>query len=1145
MSIIRYLSADLAHTKAWSAIAAAFAENIDAAVSTPAAVRPLLASAIADGFGGPILCVVAGEEGAARFANTAAAFLGAERVLRYPEAKVLPWIPDSRDIEGVGMRARALNALATGRSVLVVASARSLLRAVAPQGSQVFDPLALKVDDEHDMAEISTRLARMGYDRVEAASARGEFTIRGGVLDIYPSDLPYPVRAEFFGDQIESLRRFVPGTGQSIGEIDSAEIFCAREVALSGRAVERATRALASRAALSPVVTEHLELMQAGIYFNGIERYLPFLYESAGAATDYVPAAGSLIVVEPVSLFTDATKRYEEIAALARFARVNPDELYLRPSGLDLSSRRKVTMLSLMSGQGVIDARLEASRPELSTRREGFAEGMRALVERDLAIVMAASDRETRERITEELTEAGISFADIGSSTDGSGGTEGGASGTPLQRRVVHLAPIEIPAGFVMPESHLALIATDDVFPRAAAAKQRARKAESARITFTFAPGDYVVHSAHGIALFSQMERKEVMGIERDYLVLIYAKGDKLYVPVEQIHKITKYVGAEGHSPKVTRLNTTDWSKATTKARKAARKLAFDLVDLYARRAAVQGHAFAPDTPWQVEMESAFPYIETPDQLAAIADVKADMESQRPMDRLICGDVGYGKTEVAIRAAFKAAQEGKQVMILCPTTILAQQHFTTFSERFAPFGVRVEVLSRFRTPAQQRASIDGFAKGEVEVLIGTHRLLSRDVSPRSLGMVIIDEEQRFGVEHKEYLKNLREQVDILAMSATPIPRTLQMSLSGVRDMSVIDTAPSNRHPVQVYAGQWDENLVASAIRKELDRHGQVYYVSNRVRSIDDALARVHRAAPDARIGVAHGKMNEKQLESVMEAFSANEYDVLVATTIIESGIDNPHSNTLIIEDSQRLGLSQLYQLKGRVGRSHVRAFAYFLFPSADALTEQAAERLTAIRDNSELGGGIRVAMRDLEIRGAGNLVGPEQSGNMSAVGFDLFVDMLHEAVMEAKGEESAVPTSEVTIDLAVPAYLPEEYAPRMPERVRFYRRIASAADLGEIEAIEIEIAEALGPLPEPARNLLDVARVKALATEAGIESVSLEREKVVMGPLSLTDDQKARVVALRALYFAKQGTVAIPAKCEGSVMRTTLKCLGAILGSIV
>ncbi|MDP2400924.1 MAG: helicase-related protein, partial [Actinomycetota bacterium] len=397
------------------------------------------------------------------------------------------------------------------------------------------------------------------------------------------------------------------------------------------------------------------------------------------------------------------------------------------------------------------------------------------------------------------------------------------------------------------------------------------------------------------------------------------------------------------------------------------RKLAFDLVDLYARRAAVSGHAFGADTPWQLEMEAMFPYIETPDQLAAIADVKADMEADTPMDRLICGDVGYGKTEVAIRAAFKAAQDGKQVMVLCPTTILAQQHFTNFSERFEPFDVRVEVLSRFRTPQQQAAALAGFASGEVAVLIGTHRLLSRDVMPRQLGLVVIDEEQRFGVEHKEHLKNLREQIDILTLSATPIPRTLQMSLSGVRDMSVIDTSPPNRFPVQVHAGEWDEDVVSGAIRRELERGGQIYYVSNRVRTIDDAVARVTAAAPEARIGVAHGQMGEKQLERVMEAFAANEYDVLVATTIIESGIDNPHSNTLIIEDSQRLGLAQLYQLKGRVGRSHVKAYAYFLFPRTAGLTDQAVERLTAIRDNAELGSGIRVAMRDLEIRGAGSL----------------------------------------------------------------------------------------------------------------------------------------------------------------------------------
>ena len=495
-----------------------------------------------------------------------------------------------------------------------------------------------------------------------------------------------------------------------------------------------------------------------------------------------------------------------------------------------------------------------------------------------------------------------------------------------LRRGVVNIVDNDIPLGMIIPKAHLALVSAADTQGSRAASRRVRSRVDATEVTFPFKPGDYVVHAAHGIAFFRDLVRREVDGTERDYLQLEYAEGDKLFLPVEQLDRVTRYVGPEGGSPRLTRLNTSDWARAMNRARKATKKLAFDLVDVYARRAATQGFRFSPDTPWQREMEEAFPYTETRDQLAAIADVKHDMESPRPMDRLICGDVGFGKTEVALRAAFKATQDGKQVMVLCPTTILAQQHYTSFKDRFDPFDVTVEVLSRFRTPEQQKAALEGFAKGDVQVLVGTHRLLSRDVNPHDLGLVIIDEEQRFGVQHKEQLKNLRESIDVLTLSATPIPRTMQMSLSGVRDMSLILTPPDERRPVEVHVGEWDPDVVSAAIRYELARGGQVYYVSNRVRSIDEAVDRVHAAAGEARVGVAHGQMTKEELEQVMEEFAAGELDVLVATTIIESGIDNPHTNTLIIEDAQRLGLAQMYQLKGRVGRSSTQAYAYFMFP---------------------------------------------------------------------------------------------------------------------------------------------------------------------------------------------------------------------------
>ena len=688
------------------------------------------------------------------------------------------------------------------------------------------------------------------------------------------------------------------------------------------------------------------------------------------------------------------------------------------------------------------------------------------------------------------------------------------------------MVDVAIPLGMIIPKAKLALISISDT--QGSNTTRPTRRVDITEITFPYKPGDYVVHAAHGVALFKALVNQEVDGTKRDYLYLEYAEGDKLFVPVEQLDRVTRYVGPEGASPRLTRLNTADWSRAMKKARAATKKLAFDLVDVYARRSAAKGYEFGLDTQAQHEMEAAFPYVETRDQLAAIADVKADMQSPRPMDRLICGDVGFGKTEVALRAAFKAVQDKKQVMVLCPTTILAQQHYTSFKDRFDAFGVKVEVLSRFRTSAQQATALKGFSEGDVDVLVGTHRLLSRDVNPHDLGLVIIDEEQRFGVGHKEQLKNLRESVDVLTLSATPIPRTMQMSLSGVRDMSLIMTPPDDRRPVEVHIGEWDPDLVSSAIRRELARNGQVYYVSNRVRSIDEAARRVQEAAEEARVGIAHGQMSKEELEKVMEDFAAGELDVLVATTIIESGIDNPHTNTLIIEDSQRLGLAQMYQLKGRVGRSSTQAYAYFMFPDNIPLTDEARERLLALKENQDLGSGMQVAMRDLEIRGAGSMLGAEQSGNMSGVGFDLFAQMLAQAVNATReGDLKAVDElppalSDITVNIPGHTYLPEEYIPDTDERVLWYRRIASAAAPQAVEEIYEDLISKRPDMPQAAKNLFEKARIKAFASEHHINLISVVAGKLVVEPI---DIPKEALISLRRAggrYLADKRKLQLP-----------------------
>ena len=861
----------------------------------------------------------------------------------------------------------------------------------------------------------------------------------------------------------------------------------------------------------------------------------------------------------------------------------------MRPQELDFGRQQRLNYVSLIRAGGAVTAELKLEQPALAGSDNRFISRVQEVVNNRYAVLFAIPDRGARESMELGFTDESIPFEESlqadPANAGGFGadaptvelpsvsrrradalnarGLEEGASGPTvptLTRGRVTFIDAALPAGTVVPEAHLAVFSLADLNARMDAKRARGRarrRVDVTEVTFPFKPGDYVVHATHGIALFAEIARQEVAGRERDYFLLEYADGDKLYVPLEQVDRITRYVGPDGANPRLTRLNTADWSRATTKARKSAKKLAFDLVDLYTRRSSITGYAFGPDTPDQVEMEESFPYEPTRDQLDAIADIKGDMESAKPMDRLLCGDVGFGKTEVALRAAFKCVTCGRQVMVLCPTTILAQQHFETFFERFAPFGVEVEVLSRFRTPAQQRRALAAFAEGRVDVLVGTHRLLSSDVNPHDLGLVIIDEEQRFGVQHKEQLKNIREQIDVLTLSATPIPRTMQMAISGVRDMSLITTPPTGRRPVQVHVGEYDPDVVSAAIRLEMGRGGQVYYVSNRVKTIEDAVERVHETAPEARVGVAHGKMSPREVEDVMVQFATGKIDVLVATTIIESGIDNPHSNTLIIEDSQRLGLAQLYQLKGRVGRSATQAYAYFMFPGELPLTEEATERLMALSEFQDLGSGMRIAMRDLEIRGAGSLVGAEQHGNLSSVGFDLFTQMLGQAVAEARGEGGAdVEESGVTINLPADFFLSEEYLPAVDKRVLVYRRLAAADELAVVDAVQEECENEHGDLPQAAANLFDRARIRIRAERLGLESVALTQGRLVFQgvdvPKTVAFELKGQ---LGAINYPKSRKFTVPYRAGAGVgtgagrgidaSDESMTCVQAALGLLV
>ena len=771
------------------------------------------------------------------------------------------------------------------------------------------------------------------------------------------------------------------------------------------------------------------------------------------------------------------------------------------PNELDFGANPRATYVSIMRVGVQLDSELVVKRVDVAGDPEKLFGRLRSLAEMGFTVVFSVPHFRARQEMKLSLVDLGIPINEVLDVV--------GDASPKLKRGQVNIVDVDIPLGMIFPAAKMALVSLSDT--QGAMATRKRSRIDVTEITFPFKPGDYVVHAAHGVAFFRDIVRQDVGGSERDYLLLEYAEGDKLYVPVEQLDRVTRYVGPEGSSPRLTRLNTSDWSRAMAKARKATKQLAFDLVDVYTRRASTQGYRYREDTPWQHEMEESFPYQETPDQLAAIADIKADMQSPRPMDRLVCGDVGFGKTEVALRAAFKATQDNKQVMVLCPTTILAQQHYSTFKDRFEPFGVKVEVLSRFRTPAQQKQALADFSEGTVSVLVGTHRLLSRDVNPHDLGLVIIDEEQRFGVAHKEQLKNMRESIDVLTLSATPIPRTMQMGLSGVRDMSLILTPPGNRRPVEVHVGEWDVDVVSDAIRRELHRGGQVYYVYNRVNDIAEVALRISRLVPEARVDFAHGQMSQRELEQVMYDFINGDVDVLVSTTIIETGLDISNVNTMIIHDSDRYGLSQLYQLRGRVGRSNRTAYAFLMYRRNSILKEEAEKRLKAIREFTDLGSGFKIAMRDLEIRGAGNLLGAEQSGHMESVGYDLYCKMLNEAVLTMKGEQQEVDTFTTSIDLSIDAYIPETYIKSESEKLSWYKRIATIETQEESEDMIEEMTDRYGDTPAPLIRLMDVALLREEAHQAWLLSIEQKGSKILF-----TMNPRAKVRVEEIDGFLKQ-----------------------------
>lgn len=1116
-------------------------------VTAPTAARALLVGLLA-GAGSaearPGRCVLA-VTATAREAEDLVAELGdvleSDDVAYYPAWETLPHERLSPRSDTVGQRLAVLRRLAhpsdaAGRGCprVVVTPIRAALQ---PQAARLGDiePVLLRSGSETDLDELVRSLVDAGYHRVDLVERRGEFTVRGGLVDVFPPTADHPRRVELWGDEVAEIREFAVADQRSLGVVDEVYAPACRELLLTETVRHRAA-ALAQR---HPELADLLTKVAHGIAVEGMESLAPALLDEMELLVDVLPTSTLVLVCDPERVrarahdlaATDAEFKDASWAAAAGGGQAPIDV-----SGASFRSLADVRAHALERGHAwwsTSPFTADVPGDEAAVRSAslgwqavpGFRgdqstalQQVRAWLADGWTTMLLAAGHGTLTRAAEVLGDEGIPTRAAGELSDDP---------------VVHLATGRLSSGVLDPSVGLAVLTERDLTGRDPAGSRREGALPSRRRhqvdPLSLQPGDLVVHDQHGVGRYVEMKQREVGGALREYLVLEYAPGkrgqppDRLFVPTDQLDQVTRYVG--GDSPALDRIGGADWAKRKGRARKAVRQIAGELIKLYAARQAAPGRAFGPDSPWQRELEDAFPYVETPDQASTIDEVKRDMERPVPMDRVICGDVGYGKTEIAVRAAFKAVQDGSQVAVLVPTTLLVQQHLQTFSERYAPFPLVVKALSRFQSDAEAEAVRAGVADGTVDVVIGTHRLLAGDVRFANLGLVVVDEEQRFGVEHKERLKHLRANVDVLTMSATPIPRTLEMSITGIRDMSTITTPPEERHPVLTYVGAHDDRQVAAAIRRELLREGQVFVVHNRVATIERVAAGLRESVPEARIAVAHGQMNEHALEQVIVDFWERRADVLVCTTIVETGLDIANANTLVVDRADLLGLSQLHQLRGRVGRGRERAYAYFLYPRDQSMTDTAHQRLATIAQHTELGAGMQVAMKDLEIRGAGNLLGAEQSGQIADVGFDLYVRMVGEAVAEYRSDGvGAQEEAGVRVELPIDAHLPHDYVSSERLRLEAYRRLSEAADDAAVDLVAEELRDRYGEAPEPVNNLLAVARLRALARVRGLREVVLQGQQVRLAPLPLPDSIKVRLSRLypKAVVKASIDTVLLP-----------------------
>ena len=987
------------------------------------------------------------------------------------------------------------------RKKIIVTSIDSLTSLYTPKEYYLRYSMIIKTGDNVDLKEISKSLLQCGYERVEVVEGKGEFSFRGGILDVFPPTSAYPYRVELFGDEVDSIRTFNTESQRSIEKVKEFSIFPSKEVIVDdegrNRAVQTINEELKNIVAnvsnlnkesvekIKGIVGKNIELLNNTYYFETIDSYLPFFYEKLDSFFDYLD--GYTFIVDDFkrslgkmdSIYYEFNENYisflqrGDILPLQNNLLLNKGEL---ESKLENSSL--ITLSSFLNKSDNLFNTVDIGFEEITLNKYNgqlnlLIEDIEERKEKKYKTVILAGTRPRGERLVKTLMEKGISST-YKDSID------------KIEAGEVVITFGNLIRGFDYPELELSIISDKDIFgeTRRKHSGKAVKRKGVAKIT-SFAelkPGDYVVHANHGIGIYKGIKQMVAGGTTRDYLDIVYDKGDKLYVPVDQLDLVQKYIGSEGNSPKINKLGGAEWQKAKAKARKSINEIAQDLVKLYAARATLKGHSFGKDTEWQRQFEDEFPYEETPDQLASLEEIKRDMESDKPMDRLLCGDVGYGKTEVAIRAAFKAVMDGKQVAFLVPTTILADQHYNNFIKRFSDFPIKIDMISRFRTPKQQKATLQALKEGNVDILIGTHRLVSKDIVFKDLGLLVVDEEQRFGVSQKEKIKGMKKNVDVLTLSATPIPRTLHMSLTGVRDISVIETPPEDRYPIQTYVVEQNDQLIRDAILREISRDGQVYFVYNRVQSIDSMANYIRDLIPECKVGIMHGKMTEKELETEMIAFMNKEYDVLVCTTIIETGIDISNVNTMIVHDADKMGLSQLYQLRGRVGRSNRVAYTYFIYTKDKILTEVAEKRLKALKDFTELGSGFKIAMRDLEIRGAGNMMGSSQHGHMASIGYDLYCRMLEDTVKLVKGEIENEPI-ETSVDMNVDAFIPSSYITDEIQKIEVYKKIAAIEDVNDFMEIKSELEDRYSNIPDSVYNLMDIAYIKSLCKGLYIEDI--------------------------------------------------------------